>query len=127
MGKMKTLKTVIFVSILVVVILVIFEPSTYLFHRLADNHLYNNYHHYLSCSDLPDLDQVEKVVAEHSEIVEKMKNINLDDVEFIIDSWTCSDKASITIYYASKDQRFQIEEFLLDKTFFGIPISLINW
>lgn len=126
MGKMKPLKTVIFVSLLLVVILVISEPSTHLFHRLADNFLYNNYHHYLSCSDLPDLDEVEKLVAEHSEIVEKIKNINPDDVEFIIDSWTCPGKASITIYYASKDQRFQIDEILPDKTFFEIPISLIN-
>lgn len=126
MGNMGTLKTVLFVSLLLIVILVISEPFTHLFHRLADNFLYNNYHHYLSCSDLPDLDEVEKVVAEHSEIVEKIKNINPDDVEFIIDSWRCPGKASITIYYASKDQRSQIDEILPDKTFFGIPISLIN-
>jgi len=126
MRKTKTLKKAIFVLLLVVVILVVSEPFTHLFHRLADNLLYNNYHHYLSCSDLPDLDEVEKVIAEHSEIVEKIKNVNPDDVEFIIDSRTCPGKASIIIYYASKDQRFQIDKILPDKTFFGIPVSLIS-
>lgn len=127
MEKKRTLKTGIFVLLLLVVILVISEPSTHLFHRLADNFLYNNYHHYLSCSDLPDLDEVNKIVTKHSETVEKIKNINPNDVEFIIDSWTCPGKASINIYYASQNQRIQIDEILPDKTFFGVPISLINW
>ena len=126
MGKMSPLKKVVFILLLVVVILVISEPFTHLFHRLADNYLYNNYHHYLSCSDLPALDEVEKAVAEHSETVEKIERINPDDVEFIIDSATCPGKASITIYYASKDQRSQIDKILPDKTFFGIPLTLIN-
>jgi hypothetical protein len=112
---------------LVVVILLVSEPYTHLFHRLADNLLYNNYHHYLPCSNLPDLVEVENVVAEHSEMVEKIKNVNPDNVEFIIDSWTCPGKASITISYASRDQRSKIDEILPDKTFFGIPVSFINW
>ncbi len=126
MRKMRTLTKVICIVLLIVVILVVSERFTHLFHRLADNLLYNNYHHYLSCSDLPELGDVEKVVAEHSEIVEKIKNVSPDDVEFIIDSSTCSGKASIIIYYASRNQRSQIDEILPDKTFFGIPISLIN-
>lgn len=126
MGKSKTLKIVIYVLLLVIVILAVSEPFTHLFHRLADKLLYNNYHHYLPCSDLPDLDEVEKAVSEHSEIVEEIINVNPDDVEFIIDSWTCPGKASITIYYSSADQRAEIDEILSDKSFFGIPISLIN-
>lgn len=114
------------ILILLVVILAATEPFAHLFHRLADNFLYNNYHHYLSCSELPDQEGVEKTVDEHSETVEKIKNINPEDVEFIIDSWNCPGKASIVIYYASKGQRSQIDEILPDKTFFGIPISLIN-
>ncbi|NLV75216.1 MAG: hypothetical protein GXY52_11145 [Chloroflexi bacterium] len=125
MRKVKTLIPVA-ILLLVVVILAVSEPSTHLFHRLVDNLLYNNYHHYLSCSDLPDIDKVEKTVAEHSEIVEKIKNVNPDHVEFMVDSWTCPGKGSITIYYASTDQRSQIDQILPDKTFFGIPVTLIN-
>lgn len=92
------IKIAICILILLVVILAATEPFTHLFHRLADIFLYNNYHHYLSCSDLPDLESAEKAVAEHSETVEKIKNINPDDVEFIVDSWNCPGKASIVIY-----------------------------
>lgn len=123
---MKKRTKILLALLIIIIILVISEPFTHLFHRIADNLIYNNYHHYLSCSDIPELTEVEKTIEQHKDVVEKIKSIDPENVEFIIDSWTCPGKASIIIYYASRDQRSQIDKILPDKNFFGVPISLIN-
>lgn len=123
---MKKRSKIILALLAVIVIAVASEPFTHFFHRIADNLIYNNYHHYLPCSSLPELAEVEKIVAQHNEVIEEIKNLNPENIEVMIDSMTCPGKASIIIYYSTREESSKIEEILPDKTFFGVPISMIN-
>ncbi|HPX31920.1 MAG TPA: hypothetical protein PLT36_00240 [Erysipelotrichaceae bacterium] len=111
----------------VIIVVIITEPSTKWYHRLTDILIYNNYNHYLPCSALPELNEVEEIVFQHQDVIEQIENLSLEgNIEVMIDSITCQEKGSIIIYYASKAERKLIDEILPDKTFFGIPVSLIN-
>lgn len=112
---------------LAIIIAMLSEPFTHFFHRIADTLIYNNYHHYLPCSALPKLSKVESVVAQHTEVIAQIESLSPGNIEVVIDSITCPGKASIIIFYASKEESKLIKEVLTDKTFFGVPLSLINW
>ncbi|HQB32159.1 MAG TPA: hypothetical protein PLI19_02390 [Erysipelotrichaceae bacterium] len=112
---------------IIIIFAIVTEPYTKWYHRLADILVYNNYNHYLPCSALPELSEVEEIVLLHQDVIEQIENLSSEgNIEVVIDSLTCSGKGSIIIYYASKAERKLIDEILPDKTFFGIPISLIN-
>ena len=123
---MKTRYKILLAVLALIVITIATEPLTHFYHRIADDLIYNNYHHYLPCSSLPDLAKVEETVSLHRDIVKEIENINPSNIEFLIDSTTCPGKASIVIYYASRQDRSQIDKILPDKSFFGVPLTLIN-
>lgn len=123
---MRTRHKVVLALLAIVFAAAVTEPYTKLFHRMADVLIYNNYRHYLPCSDLPELGKVEDIVAQHPEAIEQIESLSPGNIEVVIDSMTCPGKASIVIYYASAEERERIDEMLPDKTFFGVPISLIN-
>jgi len=123
--KRKHIKIII-VFLAIIIIAMVTEPFTHLFHRIADTLIYNNYHHYLPCSALPELSEVESVVAQHTDVIDKIENLSPGNIEVVIDSITCPGKASIIIFYASKEESKLIKELLTDKTFFGVPYSMIN-
>lgn len=123
---MRTRYKVVLALLAIVFVAVVTEPCTKLFHRVADVLIYNNHRHYLPCSDLPELGEVEDIVAQHPEAIEQIESLSPGNIEVVIDSMTCPGKASIIIYYASAEERERIDEMLPDKTFFGVPISLIN-
>lgn len=123
---MKKHRKIIFVLLALVAMAVLTEPFTHFFHRIADTLIYDNYHHYLPCSSLPELTEVENVVSQHKDVVADITNLNPENIEFIIDYTTCPGKASIIIYYASNEERTKIQDFLPENTFFGVPISMIN-
>lgn len=126
MNNMKKRNKILLFLLAVFVLVLLTEPVTHLLHRTADRLLYNNYHHYVSCADLPTLTEVEAVVAAHGDTVAQIQAVDPADVEFVIDSATCPGKGSIVIYYASHTQSEQIQALLPDKTFYGIPVTLIN-
>lgn len=123
--KRKHVKIII-VFLAIIIIAIVSEPFTHLFHRIADTLIYNNYHHYLPCSALLELSEVESLVAQHTDAIEQIENLSPQNIQLVIDSMTCPGKASIIIFYASKEESKLIKEALTDKTFFGVPISLIN-
>lgn len=123
--KRKHIKIII-VFLAIIIIAMVTEPFTHLFHRIADTLIYNNYHHYLPCSALPELSEVESVVAQHTDVIDKIENLSPGNIEVVIDSITCPGKASIIIFYASKEESKLIKELLTDKTLFGVPYSMIN-
>jgi len=123
---MKRWRRLLIALLVVVIVFMASEPFTHLFHRIADALIYNNYHHYLPCSSLPMLGDVEKIVTQHSDVLERIQNLDPSIIQVVTDTWTCPGKASIIVYYATHDQSTQIKEILPDKTFFGIPLSLIN-
>jgi|LSQX01.1.fsa_nt_gb hypothetical protein len=117
---------IILLFLAIIIISMLSEPFTHFFHRIADTLIYNNYHHYLPCSALPQLSEVESVVAQHPDVIAQIENLSPGNIEVVIDSITCPGKASIIIFYASKEESKLIKEILTDKTFFGVPYSMIN-
>ena len=82
--------------------------------------------HYLSCEDLPFYPQVEKVLAQHQDMVDKLKQLGASKIsgnEIRCPSFDGSYyfvKGDIEIDYHSRSERKAIEN-LLGGTFFGIP------
>ncbi len=123
---MKTRYKAILILFALALAAVVTEPYTKLCHRVADVLIYNNHRQYLPCSDLPELGEVEDIAAQRPEVIEQIGGLSPGNIEVVIDSMTCPGKASIAIYYANTAEREKIDEILPDKTFFGVPTSLIN-
>jgi hypothetical protein len=102
------------------------ENSTHFLRRIIDDAVYDSYHHYLRCDELPLLEEVNKNVREHEKTVEQIKSLEINSVLFYVDSTSCIGRGSIVISYPSKAIRRQIEQILGGSTFFGIPVSLLN-
>ena len=112
--------------VLIVVALFLIENSTHFLRRIIDYAFYDNYHHYLRCDELPPLEEVQNKVTSHQSTKETIENLDLNSVFFQIDSTSCPGKGSIVISYPSNAIRKQIEDILGGKSFYGIPITLIN-
>lgn len=102
------------------------ENSTHFLRRIIDDALYDSYHHYLRCDELPLLEEVNKNVREHEKTVEQIKSLEINSVLFYVDSTSCIGRGSIVISYPSRAIHRQIEQILGGSTFFGIPITLLN-
>ena len=102
------------------------ENSTHFLRRIIDDAVYDSYHHYLRCDELPLLEEVNKNVREHEKTVEQIKSLEINSVLFYVDSTSCIGRGSIVISYPSRAIHRQIEQILVGSTFFGIPITLLN-
>ena len=117
----------IIILALVFVILVLLESSTHFVHRIIDDVLYDNYHHYLQCEDLPEITAVENAVTEHQETIREIESLAEGQVTVNVDASSCPGRGSIVIYFPSHTVREQIEDILGGRSFYGIPVTLINW
>jgi len=95
-------------------------------HRIIDDVLYDNYHHYLQCEDLPEITVVESAVAENQDIIREIEGLSEGQVTINVDASSCPGRGSIVIYYPSHAVREQIEDILDGRTFYDVPITLIN-
>ena len=78
------------------------ENSTHFLRRIIDDALYDSYHHYLRCDELPLLEEVNKNVREHEKTVEQIKSLEINSVLFYVDSTYCIGRGSIVISYTSR-------------------------
>ena len=117
----------IIILALVLVILVLLESSTHFVHRIIDDVLYDNYHHYLQCEDLPEITAVENAVTEHQETIREIESLAEGQVTVNVDASSCPGRGSIVIYFPSHTVREQIEDILGGRSFYGNPVTLINW
>ena len=115
---------IILITLFVVVILI--ETQTHAIRRIFDDFIYDNKNHYLPCKKLPTKDEIEKIIAEHQNVIKEIEAVNPGLVGVEIDTSTCQDKADIIFWYASHENRLEIEEIIGDETFFGIPYRLQN-
>ena len=126
----KSWKTTAIVTIIVIVTLCLgalfVEVRTKIIRRALDDLIYDNKNHYLPCDKLPTEAEVNQVVQEHQNIVEAIKKVNPGLVGVEIDSTTCSGRADLLIWYASHENRLEIEKIIGDDTFFGVPYRLRN-
>ena len=94
--------------------------------RAYDNFVLDNRNHYLSCQDLPTKIEVERIIAQHRDVVRQIQEVAPGFVGVEIDSLTCEGQADLLIWYGSHQQRVAIEEIIASDTFFGIPYRLQN-
>jgi chlorite dismutase len=80
----------------------------------------------LPCEKLPTRDEVTKIIAEHQNAIKEIEAVNPGLVGIEIDTTTCQGKADLIFWYASHENRLEIEEIIGDETFFGIPYRLQN-
>ena len=114
----------ILISLCVVVILI--ETQTHTIRSIFDDFIYDNKNHYLPCEKLPSRDEVTKIIAEHQNVIKEIEAVNPGLVGIEIDTTTCQGKADLIFWYASHENRLEIEEIIGDETFFGIPYRLQN-
>lgn len=120
--------TIIFLALVILLCLgaVVIEARTKIIRRTIDNVVYDNRNHYLTCEQLPVEIEVRKVVAEHQDVIQQIEQVNPGLVGMEIDTSTCPGKADLLIWYASHQNRLEIEEIIAGESFFGIPFRLQN-
>ena len=114
------------VSLVCCVGVVLVLASTDFARGLYSKLVLDNQEHYLECEELPLLSEVERVVEEHSDVVEDIKGVKPGFVYLEIDSTSCPGKADIVISYGTHQDRLAIEAIVVDDTFFGVPYRLRN-
>ena len=124
-------KESIFIILLLILILlcsivVLIESQTNSIRRIFDDYIYDNKNHYFTCDKLPTRDQVTKIIEEQQNTIKDIEAVNPGLVGYEIDTVTCQGKADIIFWYASHDNRLEIEKIIGGETFFGIPYRLQN-
>ncbi|PWH13568.1 MAG: hypothetical protein DDG60_10040 [Anaerolineae bacterium] len=130
-GQMKasTHKTILIIGIVLLtflIVAVLLESQTRLFHRWYDDVILDNKNHYIPCEALPTESVVKETLDSHQEVIRKIEQVNPGNVGVFIDTFTCPGRADLVIWYASHKDRQAIEQILQDETFFGVPYRLRN-
>lgn len=152
MNKKKVFIATLLILVAFSVVAVISERKTHFVSKFADSVIMDNKNHYLSCDQLPSVEQVDKVVKEHKDVVEKVikdvgkryrdseatpvwkENTVSDGESFYVSfSWgesypNCQNtgKGDVEIMYPAHQDRIIIEKIINGSTFFGIPYKLRN-
>jgi hypothetical protein len=124
----KESRIIIFLLILIslCVVVIFIETQTHTIRSIFDDFIYDNKNHYLPCEKLPSRDEVTKIIAEHQNVIKEIEAVNPGLVGIEIDTTTCQGKADLIFWYASHENRLEIEDIIGDETFFGIPYRLQN-
>ena len=119
-------KIIVVVSLLIVAAQLLFlEFQVKTLRRTLDDVLYDNRFHYISCEKLPSIAKVEKVIAEHQDVVRQIEAVNPGFVGIEVN--TCgTGNADITFWYGSHKERLVIQDIIGTDTFFGVPYNLQN-
>ena len=101
---------------------------------VADGLLYMEWSR-TGCPGFPSLAEVESVLAEHQELVQRLENISTDQVFVSVDGFgDCPGGRYLEIYYGGAATAWEILEILDEagareegpRTFFGVPFLLLN-
>lgn len=119
------------IVVLILIGLLLVENQTKFVERLVDDIVYDSKVIYLSCSELPSVDEVTRVVEQHKNIIAQIERVHPGYVEVYVNSFYCPETAWIVIDYPSHADRLKIEqiinsEIIDSETFFGIPYELVN-
>jgi hypothetical protein len=93
--------------------------------RLYNDLVLGNRDHFLPCDRLPASAEVSRILEEHQDTVEAIKEVHPGFVFVEIDE-SCSGRADIVISYASHQDRLAIDKIIGGETFFGVPYRLRN-
>ena len=106
--------------------LAVFLVKGHVLGRLYNDLVLDNRDHFLPCDRLPTSAEVSRVLEEHQDTVEAIKEVNPGFVFVEVDDWTCAGRADIVISYATHRDRLAIEKIIGGDTFFGVPYRLRN-
>jgi len=104
----------------------IIETRFKVIQRSYDHFIMDNRNHYLPCQALPTRIEVERIIEQHSDVIQQIQQVDQGFVGVEIDSITCEGKADLLIWYGTHEQRIAIEKIIGGDTFFGIPYRLQN-
>jgi hypothetical protein len=107
-------------------VIAVIEVQTKIIRRAYDNFVLDNKNHYLPCEKLPTEAEVRKIVEQHQVTIRAIEQVNPGFVGVDIDTWTCSGRGDLVIWYASHQDRLALERIIGSDTFFGIPYRLQN-
>lgn len=80
----------------------------------------------LLCNSFSESAAIEKVLADHAQIVKQVENVNTGTIDVIVEEISsCPGKGRLVITHATEDDRQKIEQ-LIDDNFFGIPYRMQN-
>jgi hypothetical protein len=102
------------------------ESQTKIIRRLYDNYVLDNRDHYLPCEELPTETDVLSVLQQHQDVARAIEAVNPGLVGIDVDASTCPGKADLVIWYATHQNRLEIENIIGRDTFFGVPYRLQN-
>ncbi|MCK4825945.1 hypothetical protein KA005_59905, partial [bacterium] len=127
-NDMKRKHKLLAILIAALIVFVFIAKKTHLVGRFVSSYVYDSKIHYVPCSKLPTVAEVERIVEEHRDVVDKIKQVYPGYIffEFGPCGEKCPGKADIAISYSSHEDRVKIEKIINGKTFFGIPYSLHN-
>ena len=127
MSKTKRIITGLLLFTLVICMAVIaVEARTKIVRRFFDNRVYDNWNHYLPCEELPTEAEAIAIIQQHQDIIQVIERVNPGLVGVEVDSSTCPGKADLVIWYASHQNRLDIENIIGSDMFFGAPYRLQN-
>jgi hypothetical protein len=106
--------------------MIVIEWQAKIIRRTFDTLLWDNCNHYLPCNKLPSEEEVRAIVRAHEDIIQAIEAVNPGNAGVEIDAWTCPGRADLVIWYASRQNRLEIETILGQETFFGVPYRLQN-
>lgn len=122
-------------KILIILIFILLFGGIYYFRQkiyvtYVDVILDNRYHG-VACENLPSVSDVERVLVEKENLVNRIKSVRPGEDEnhsyiSVDTNEPCVNKGEIMISYPSHDDRVKIEMILKDDSFDGIPYNLIN-
>jgi hypothetical protein len=102
------------------------ESQTKIIRHLYDNLVLDNKNHYLPCQELPTQSEVLSILQQHQDVALAIEAVNPGLAGVDVDTSTCPGKADLLIWYASHQNRMEIESIIDGDTFFGVPYRLQN-
>lgn len=98
------------------------HPRQSLFDQITSGGTY----HCVPCDQLPSLAEAERVLLEHQDLVQQIEEVPPSFKDVYVDFRSCPGKGDISITYASRKDRLEIERLIDADTFFGVPYKLTN-
>ena len=125
---MKKVLFYLFIIIGITVAIIMFgEEGIENLRRGWDSLVTNNEIAYLSCEEMPTVDEVKKVMEDYSSEISQINSVP-GVVEVTIGDWTgkeCPGKGKLLITYEVKDSWQYIKQILDGSTFHDIPYDLV--
>lgn len=85
-----------------------------------------NKEHFLTCADLPAIEEVEQMLADHQDLVDRVLQVNPGHILVYADSSRCPDEADIVILFNTVEDSRAIQRIIGGDTFAGVPYRMYN-